>query len=209
MNRFYALLLVGLVWLCASTTTYAQGPTFEMTPANVTANVNDVVAVQVKVKNFNSILSIQYSMEWNVAKLEYVSLGTTYGLPGLSAAKIGTVTAPMGQLAFSWIDDNLTGVTVPDGTIIYTVNFKAKVAGLVDIKFSGNPVDIEVYNATNPNPISSSTTFINIINNNPVGNTTQAVSIAGGTASVATGATTCLAINAESGFTAIKKMKYD
>jgi gliding motility-associated-like protein len=207
MNRFNALLIAGFVWLCAITSVSAQGPTFEMTPANITANVNDVVAVQVKVKNFNAILSFQYSMNWDPTKLQYLNNGTSFGVSGLAASNFGTTETNQGRLSLSWFDNTLAGITLPDGTIAYTISYKVLMAGPVGVIFSGNPVDIEVYNATDPNPISNTSVFSNLQNGGS-STTTQALAIGATTGSGATGTDICIGVYAESGFTSIKKAKF-
>ncbi len=177
-----------------------------MTPANITANVNDIVAVKVKVKKFNAILSFQYSMNWDPIKLQYISNGD-YGIPGLTAAGLGTTETNQGRLSVSWFDNALVGVTLPDGTIAYTITYKVLVAGPVAVIFSGNPVDIEVYNATDPNPISNTSVFANLQNGGS-STTTQALAIGATTGSGASGTDVCIGVYAESGFTSIKKAKY-
>ena len=207
MNRFNALLIAGFVWLFAITSVSAQGLTFEMTPANITANANDNVAVQVKVKKFTSIVSFQYSMNWDPTKLEYVNYGTVFGIPGMvGASTFGTVDANLGRLSVSWYDPAAAGITLPDGTTLYTLTFKAVATGPVVVTFTGNPTDIEVTDPTGPIP-NSTVTFTNIQNGGS-STTTQNLAIAGASASVASGTVVCMPVNAESGFAGIKKAKF-
>lgn len=121
-------------------------PTFFISPQNTVANAGDNITVDVKVNGFTDIVSVQYSMNWNPAILQFLSvtLPTPPGLPGLSQSSFGLTMVGNGSLVLAWYDENVEGVTVPDGTVIYSLNFKVLNTNAATISFSGNPAPVEV-----------------------------------------------------------------
>ena len=135
-------------------TQLAAQPTFTVTPQTITANAGDNITVQITVSNFTNILSVQYSMNWNAAVLQFVPpVGglTPPALNGLTSANFGTNNVGNGQLTLSWFDPDVVGVSVPNGTVIYTLTFQVLSTAPTTISFSSNPTPIEVVNANGQN----------------------------------------------------------
>ena len=140
----------------------AAGGTFNFFADSVSGATGSFVDVPVRVKNFNQILSVQGTLEWNSAVATYNSL-PVFGLPNMSSGNFGVTQVSAGKLAFSWDDATLLGLTQPDSTIIFTVRFNliGNNGTATPISF-GNTVSImEVVNTTG-NPILFTTTNGNI-----------------------------------------------
>ncbi len=113
------------------------------------AEVNEMVCLDVTVESFTNIVSAQYSMNWNPAQLEFASV-QGFNLTDLNDAAFGTSGVSSGDLTMSWIHQATTGVTVPDGTVIYEVCFTvlSNVGSTPLVSISGAPTSIEVTDNT-------------------------------------------------------------
>ena len=164
----YYLLLLGLVFLSAFTfvpsahkpleinrfipeAVYELPPvaTFTLTASDMVAEKNSEVCVEVKAKDFHEILSMQYSMNWDVNVLKFKEV-RGYNLPGMSKNNFGEHLVDQGMLTFSWYDPNLRGLSKPDGIKLYEVCFEAagEPGSKSKIEFSGKPTLIEIANGT-------------------------------------------------------------
>ncbi len=72
---------------------------------------------------FERTTSAQFTLEWDPAVLRYTGVGD-FGLPGLSQANFGATLVSQGKLTFSWDDPGGLGVTLPDGSAAFTVEFE-------------------------------------------------------------------------------------
>ncbi|HMQ89365.1 MAG TPA: cohesin domain-containing protein [Flavilitoribacter sp.] len=85
----------------------------------------ETVCVQVAAENFENMLAIQYSIEYDANSLALQSI-SGYNLAGLSNSNFGYNSLPFiwpGSIAHSWTDPDLAGVTIPDGTVMYQLCF--------------------------------------------------------------------------------------
>jgi Cohesin domain len=121
-KRLYTLLIVvfGLLSVQHST---AQ-VTLYTTPSSITPAVGDVVSIKIAVKNFTNINIFQYTMEWDPSLLQYVSLTNKSNLVDSNSLNVSLFNP--GALNFSWFTNSFC--TLPDGTSIYTLNFKVLAA---------------------------------------------------------------------------------
>ena len=96
---------------------YAQ-PTFTVTPQDVSADINDMFSVDIVVTDFTDILSMQYSISWDDAVIDFVSVtDITSTLPGFSVANLGQPgqgNVPTDVITTSWLDGDLGGESLPD-----------------------------------------------------------------------------------------------
>ncbi len=157
MKRPITNLVIGLLAFFA--TQLAAQPTFTLSPTTITANQGDIITVNVVVTNFTNIVSFQYSMNWNPAVLQFNPPVGGLNLAGLTTASFGTNQASNGILTTSWIDPNATGVTVPSGTVIYTLSFTVLSTTGATIAFSNSPTVFEVVDG-NGQIITANTTFV-------------------------------------------------
>ena len=105
------------------------------------------VCVEVEVHQFQQIMSMQYTLHWDPAVLRFDEV-KGMNLKDLSANNFGTNAADQGRLTFSWFDQALKSISLPDGSKIYQVCFTAtgKAGQSSYFRFSGDPTALEVVN---------------------------------------------------------------
>lgn len=110
-----------------------------------TANTGDEICLDVTVKDFNTIVSIQHSVNWNVEVLKFKKV-QNFNLSGMSAASFGATRTEEGYFAVSWYDPAVQGFTLVDGTKIYEACFEVIGASGASspIRVTGTPVPVEV-----------------------------------------------------------------
>ena len=86
------------------------------------AQPGQTVAARVTVSGFSQVSGAQFTLAWDPAVLRYVGTGS-YGARGLSGACFGTTLTESGKLTFAWYDPEAGGVTLADGTVLFTVEF--------------------------------------------------------------------------------------
>jgi gliding motility-associated-like protein len=121
-------------------------PTSDLTftASQETASPGNIVCVDVTVQNFTSIVSMQYSINYNASILSFNN-AQGFGLGGMNTSNFGNPSA--GNITVSWLaDDIINGATVPNGTVIFQLCFTAQGGGTSPINFSGTPSIIEVTN---------------------------------------------------------------
>jgi hypothetical protein len=109
------------------------------------AQPGQTVTVEVTVSGFRQVTSAQFSLAWDPAVLRYVGTGS-YGVRGLSAGCYGTSLSETGKLAFAWYDPEVDGVTLADGTVLFTVSFEVigKAGSVSALALAGSPTAQEV-----------------------------------------------------------------
>ncbi|MBX2930114.1 MAG: hypothetical protein KF852_19945 [Saprospiraceae bacterium] len=211
MIRFFTCLSAAM--LLFSATAFAQQPTFTVSPQSVNATVDQQFSVNVTVSNFSNIASMQFSMEWNASVIEFLSVSNINSavVPGFNASSFGlpgTGSIPAGRLSVSWFNDTFTGINLPNGTILYTLNFRAAAAGTSNIAFGGMPTSIEILNGmfTNVglNPQNGTVTVTGGGGGNPTDDFTLTIASA---SNVMNGQQVCLNVTAQN-FTNIIGMQF-
>jgi hypothetical protein len=168
-QNFYAIKMgdVNTTWsLCTagSMSGFNEPIAFSETEPSVTFAVSchtnapaEPVTVHVRVRDFTQVTSLQFTLEWDPTLLTYRSTGQ-YGLSGLGAANFGTTMTTSGKLVVSWDDPSALGITLPDGSAIFsvTLDVAAQMDCVARVRIAGNgsPVPPEVainYNLANFN----------------------------------------------------------
>lgn len=115
----------------AQSASTAQVVTTPQPPANLTLSVanqsiksGQTSCLDITVADFRSLISMQYSMKWDPAILEFQEV-KGFTLPHLSAQNFGTHRVQEGILTSVWIDNSLKGQTLSDGAPIFQVCLKA------------------------------------------------------------------------------------
>lgn len=105
------------------------------------------VCLNVQVADFNALLSMQYSIQWDPAQLEFVRTDG-YQLEGIGPQNFGAHRTQEGLLTGLWIDNSLQGVSLSDGATIYQICFKAIGAAgkQTEVTFVDGPTPFEVIN---------------------------------------------------------------
>ena len=109
------------------------------------AQPGQTVTVGVTVSRFSQVTSAQFSLAWDPAVLRYVGTGS-YGLRGLSAGSFGTTLSASGKLAFAWYDPEAVGVTLADGTVLFSASFEVigQAGSVSAVALAGAPIAQEV-----------------------------------------------------------------
>ncbi len=118
---------------------------FTVGSASVTSG--GTTCLDITTRDVTDILSIQYSMNWDPKVLQYEKV-QAFGIENLAAQNFGATTADKGELATSWYDPSLEGITMKDGSVLYQVCFKAigEAGSSSEVRISGVPVIKEVSN---------------------------------------------------------------
>ena len=116
--------------------------------SSVTASKGSEVCISVTARQFNKIVSMQYTMKFDPKVLKFKEI-KNFGLPGMGAQSFGARAAHLGILSYSWFDANVQGVTKPDGFKLYDVCFEAigKAGSKSAFEFADRPVVIEITDA--------------------------------------------------------------
>ncbi len=113
----------------------------------VTTQDGNNVTVDFLVYNFNDINSIQYTIQWDPIIMEFASI-VDFQLPGLSGTTNFGISNPtnvqMGRLTHSWFDPQTQGITLPDCSAIFRVNFTSLNGQAAPITIGETPTIIEV-----------------------------------------------------------------
>ncbi|OFY87429.1 MAG: hypothetical protein A3F72_04320 [Bacteroidetes bacterium RIFCSPLOWO2_12_FULL_35_15] len=142
---------------------------------NLTGQNGTQITVPVKVKNFQNIISIQGTIQFDPAIVTYASV-QQFGLSGMNSSSFGTTGVSGGKLTFSWYDASLVGVSVADSTTIFSITFNiiGSNTQVSALSFVNTPTLIEVVDnnyATLPTTlVDGSITVQNVsteINNSP------------------------------------------
>lgn len=121
-------------------------PTF--TIGSATAKSGDQFCVNVTVQNFVQITGVQWTIQYDPAMMDFVSVGN-FNLPGLGAAQFGTPTSTTptqtGTITMVWFDQAASGVALNNGQAMFQLCFKAKGnGGTSSITFATTPTNISV-----------------------------------------------------------------
>lgn len=142
MIRVITYLVLALIFSVSSANAQ-QGPTFTVTPTDSTVDPGDNFSVDVTTTNFDNLVSFQFSMGWDPNILQLDSVTNLSGmLPGFTSNRLNTGVP--GQLAAQWDDSNFAPTDVPDGSVIFTLNFTALNSGTTTINFTSVPTAQEL-----------------------------------------------------------------
>ena len=152
----YKNLLTILLVYTTGLSLQAQNPIIAF--PSITVDESEEFDIDVTVSAFNSIVGMQFTIQWDPAKL-YLLEVTNFNLPDLDISQFGNIAAnlDLGKLPVLWDDDSLLGVSVPDGTVIYTLRMQATgiVGDTIPLKFATSPASTElVDNGLNPLPVT-------------------------------------------------------
>ncbi|MEL7425914.1 MAG: gliding motility-associated C-terminal domain-containing protein, partial [Bacteroidota bacterium] len=112
----------------------------------VTVADGETVSLPLTVSGFDSIVSIQLSINWNTEIATYVD----FELGELPLLAIGDFQAEQGELRLSWFDNTGNGRTLADGAVIANLQFTAigNPGDFTDLLFTGTPLEVQIFRAT-------------------------------------------------------------
>ncbi len=116
------LLFLGIFDNSNTTATIDDSSILTLRVTKKTAEKGKTVCLDVISPDFNQIVSMQYTMQWDKKVLKYKGV-QNFNVPAMSAANFGPRTAAEGKLTFSWYDPNVRGISLPAGTSLYQVCF--------------------------------------------------------------------------------------
>ncbi len=127
----------------------AQTITTNITPANVTVNVNSTVDLSLKVTNFTNITTFQCPIKYDATVLEYLSTDG-FGIADMTAANVANPKTPAPRVTISYLTNfgqNPNGITLPTNTVLMVMHFKVLANGTSTVNLaSGVQPTIEAYN---------------------------------------------------------------
>ena len=86
---------------------------------NIDCNTTSV-SIPVSVKKFDAVSGFQFSLNWNPLNLQFDGTSNYYNLVDLNA---GSFHQNGGELAVFWSNSVTFGQTVPDGTVLFNLDF--------------------------------------------------------------------------------------
>lgn len=139
MRFLLTILFTGLLLLSA----YGQTP--EVEAAQVEVAAASTVDVPIVVRQFQDVVSIQFTLQWDPSIVEYLST-EAYGLPGLSEFNFGEPEVDQGRLTFVWFDGQVSGITLADESTIFAVRFRAigEAGEVSPLEFIDTPTPIQI-----------------------------------------------------------------
>ncbi|MEO1261943.1 MAG: T9SS type A sorting domain-containing protein [Bacteroidota bacterium] len=86
----------------------------------------EVFSIDVTVNDFEEVVSCQFAVFWDPQVLQYIGVNN-HSLPEVNSDNLSAMNADEGKFRFSWYDPstNVEGVTLADGSAIFSVQFKA------------------------------------------------------------------------------------
>ncbi len=145
-TKLLLAVLITVIFSFNTVNAQSQKPkTFFMTVADSTCG-NNAVGVNVRMNNFTNIIDFQGSINWDSAVLQYRGINFGNSVIALSPGDINQQLAHRGVLNFIWVDPTVLGQTVPDSTILFTLNFNIinTTINHTKIAFSNNPTPIQI-----------------------------------------------------------------
>ncbi|MCS6929402.1 MAG: cohesin domain-containing protein [Saprospiraceae bacterium] len=148
-RKIWSILFIAL----SLPTLYAEKKVTFCLPVVNNAKPGEVVNLPVRVANFDSIVGVQFVLQWDPNVINYLSV-LNFNLPSLTINNFNTNETSQGILRFSWNTTNVkTGVSLPDSTSIFIVKFGVKGQngqGTPVVFTEIPPTDFEVTKAGNP-----------------------------------------------------------
>ncbi len=113
------------------------------TSTTVTANCGEQICLDITTSGFTGISSFQYALNWDATLLGQATV-QSFGLPDMDASQFNASTS--GILRVGYDDASLQGRSLTDGAVLFQLCFDlgANTTGMSTIRFSDNPIAIEV-----------------------------------------------------------------
>ncbi len=117
------------------------GDSLTLVASNHTTNCGQTVTVNISVLNFDSITGLQFSLGWNTSILKLDTISNAHPSMALNPSNFGFSQVNSGFLGFAWTSPLPGGLTLPDGTIMFSLQFTvvAPSNGVSPITFGDTP----------------------------------------------------------------------
>lgn len=137
-----------ILWclLCGLGIGTLSAQTLRLTLPEETVAPGETVTLPLTVTDFDSIVSVQFSINWDVTVATY----DEFALEGLPLLAVGDFQAADGELRVSWFDNTGNGRTLADGTAIASFTFTAvgEPGDETLLPVTDDPLDIQIFKAT-------------------------------------------------------------
>jgi len=114
-------------------------------------DIGTVVTVDISVANYESIASTQFSVNWNANVIQFAGLDNLGALNLVESEHFGLTPGDInaGKLRFAWFAQDVSGVTLADGTILFSMKFmvNGSYGAYTSIAITNDPIAIEVTNS--------------------------------------------------------------
>lgn len=109
----------------------------------------EIVSIPVKVRDFEDILTLQSSFQWNPDIISFVEVAD-FTLAGLDQNSFGTTNTSLGSLSFSWDDLTAEGQELDQNAVLFTIKFHliGSPGEGTEILITDQPLTIEAYYET-------------------------------------------------------------
>lgn len=179
---------------------------FTCVASDVDTEPGNNFCVDVVTNDFDDIISMQFSMNWNPSIVQFTGI-QNLGLPALAETNFNTQDVNQGLLNVSWIDESTEGISLADcEDILFSVCFTAigNEGDFTNFEFSSNPTPIEIINANEQEvPFNGDLGIINL-----VGEAIPNIIFSAGDITADEGAAFCIPVSVE-GFDNISTFQYD
>ena len=122
LNRCFGWVFVMIAALFGGLTA-AQAVSFNVGGGTVPSGQS--IRVPVQTSGFTAVSTFQFTLEWNPDVLQFNSLGTSFGVAGLTAGVISTLDAANGRVSVAWNEPDGGVQTVASGTTLFDMTFTA------------------------------------------------------------------------------------
>ena len=134
------------VWIAFFTVTFGpNAQTLQLSLPDQSAPAGQVVDVPISVTDFNEIVSMQFSIQWDTAVIRYQSFAEA----DLDNVAIGDLQAPNGVLRLSWFDLDGVGKTLPDGSAAVILKYlvTGEIGATTPVTITDSPLPVQIYRA--------------------------------------------------------------
>ncbi len=94
----------------------------EINTETFTTSTENELVVILRVNNFEEIVGMQFSLNWDPTILEFSSLGE-FSLEGLDVTSFNTAPVSNGELSLFWVHNTVQGVTLEDNSQLFSIVF--------------------------------------------------------------------------------------
>jgi hypothetical protein len=117
---------------------------------NYSGQAGTQITIPVKVTDFNNVLSIQGTVQFDQTKLQFVTVQDYTLLNGMTISGFGTSQVTSGILTFSWMEPGMSGLTLSDSSTIFSFTFlvTGSAGQTTPLQFVNSPTLFEVIDPT-------------------------------------------------------------
>lgn len=138
-KQFARSVLTLFIGLLSFMTTKAQ---VEINLETFTTSVDKEIVVVLTANNFEQMVAMQFSLNWDPTVLEFKEVGD-FNIPDLTVNSFNTTVAESGELSVAWFDPDVDGHTITDGTNIFSLTFTKLSEVPTSLFFDNTPTKIE------------------------------------------------------------------